>query len=108
MVDIYASSVSKEVFVWISLIVLTISMLWVLIFNISPIHDMVDEHLINNEHSMPQLKVAGYIIEFGGLALSAISLIMLYIYQIYWKPYKHLKGVDDDKLNAFIAEQKKK
>lgn len=106
MVDIYASSVSKEVFVWISLIVLTISMLWVLIFNISPMHDMVDKYLIDN--SAPQMKVAGYIIEFGGLALSAISLVMLYIYQIYWKPYKHLKGVDDDKLNAFIAEQKNK
>lgn len=106
MVDIYASSVSKEVFVWISLIVLTISMLWVLIFNISPIHGIVEENLTSS--SMTQLKVAGYIIEFGGLALSGISLVMLYIYQIYWKPYKHLKGVDDDKLNAFIAEQKKK
>ena len=105
MVDIYASSVAKEVFVWITLIVLTISMMWVLLFNIWPFKELPGS-LINM--GMPQAVIGGYILQFGGLALSSISLIMLYIYQIFWRPHKHLKGVDDDRLNSFIDEQKNK
>jgi len=102
MVDIYASSVAKEVFEWIALIVLTIGLLWVLIFN-----GMVP-NVANGLTKMPQTAVGGYVLKYGGIVLSTVSLIMLYIFQIYWKPYKHLKGVDDDKLNAFINENKNK
>lgn len=102
MVDIYASSVAKEVFEWIALIILTIGLLWVLIFN-----GMVP-NVANGMIWNPSTMVGGYILKFGGIVLSTISLIMLYIYQIFWKPYKHLKGVDDDKLNAFINENKNK
>lgn len=104
MVDIYASSVAKEVFEWIALIILTIELLWAMIFN--GIVPEVADNMIKS--IVPQTAVGGYILKFGGIALSTISLIMLYIYQIFWKPYKYLKCVDDDKLNAFINEQKNK
>lgn len=102
MVDIYASSVAKEVFEWITLIVLTIGLLWVLIFN-----GMIP-NVANSLISTPSAMVGGYILKFGGIVLSSVSLFMLYIYQMFWKPYKHLKNVDDNELNDFIDEQKNK
>lgn len=102
MVDIYASSVAKEVFEWISLIVLTIGLLWAFVFNM--LKTTKYANLLNAISTTP----IGYVLEFGGPVLVVINLVMLYIYQIFWKPYKHLKGVDDDKLNAFVNEQKNK
>lgn len=102
MINIYASSVAKEVFEWITLIVLVIGLFWALIFNIM-IPRVADGFILS-----PSTMVGGYILKFGGLALTLFSTVMLFIYQGFWKPYKHLKGVDDDKLNVFIDENKNK
>jgi hypothetical protein len=102
MVNIYASTVSKDVFTWISLIILTIGILWAFVFNM--LKTTKYANLLNAISATP----IGYVLKFGGPVLVVINLVLLYIYQIFWTPHKHLKGVDSDKLNDFINEQKNK
>lgn len=104
MVDIYASSVAKDVFMWITIVVLTIGILWAFIMNILLPETSNTLIQAGNIYTI----VGGYILKFGGPVLTIFSMIMLYIYQIFWRPYKHLKGVDDDRLNVFINENKNK
>lgn len=104
MVNIYTSTVAKDVFTWISLIILTIGILWALVFNI--LMPEFSNGLIKTPS--PYAMVGGYVLKFGGPVLVVINLVMLYIYQIFWTPHKHLKGVDANKLNDFINEQKNK
>lgn len=102
MVNIYANTIVKEICEWIVLIMLTIGLLWILVFNCCM------PKVAKNLEMMPtpQTAIAGYILEFGGIVLVPISIILLYIFQIYWNPHKHLRNVDNDKLNNLINENK--
>ena len=92
-VNIYASSVAKDVFQWIVLIVLTITSVWTM--------------LVVGGMIRP-IGVPGVVLTIVGPALFALSLLLSYIFLIFWKPYKHFDDVNSDKLNQFICENKKK
>lgn len=117
VVDIYASSVAKTVFVWICIIALFIA--WY--FSITGAKLMGNEEAIKNlpivgkyvhQHGMSMIKsIKPYgtliyalikLAEYGGIAAFVIAISFMILYESTWRPYKWLKNVNNEQLVELI------
>jgi hypothetical protein len=101
MVNIYSSSIAKTVFVWICLVFLAIGFIW------SIIACKFESKLTIGDDSIG-IKIGKSIAKHGGTVLSCVSWFLLIIYELAWRPYRHLDDVPSEELNNLIDKYDKK
>ena len=116
MENIYASSVAKSVFVWISIVLMAIGFIWSLIANkpknpmsnlqnIPGIGTALNGIMSAATTATPGLGVATLIAKYGGLILFWVSWVLLVIYESFWNPHKHLKGVNNNEIEKLVKNK---
>ena len=113
--NVYASSVAKTVFVWISLILLFIA--WM--YSVSGAMISGNEQAIKGIPVIGPLLSKGFdklimatpygaaikgligVAEYSGIFLFIITMGLLIIYELFWTPYSVLKG-KDNQVNELI------
>lgn len=111
MVNIYASSVAKTVFVWICIVLMAIGFIWSILSNKLQNKSVVGEALNGIMNSVttfiPGVNVGKFFAEHGGSLLFWISWGLLVIFELFWRPYRHLSDVDSDKIDDLVKASKK-
>jgi hypothetical protein len=121
MENIYASSVARCVFVWIAIVVFIIGFIWNFIVQkrlsskVGEIADTVQDGLITAVSFIPGYGTAvgagasalKWLGKYGGRALMGISAYFLLIYEAFWNPWRHLKGVKHEDIKRLVEEAKK-
>lgn len=100
MVNIYSSSMAKTVLVWICLVCLAIGFVW------SIIACKFEKQLAVKDDSTG-IKIAKLIGKHGGTVLSCVSWLLLVVYELAWRPYRHLDDVPSEELNKLIDKYDK-
>lgn len=100
MVNIYASSTAKTVFVCICLACLAIGFIWSIIA-------CKFEDKLSIDGNSTGTKIAKLIGKHGGVVLSCVSWLLLVVYEIAWRPYKNLEDIPSEELNKLVNKYDK-
>lgn len=104
-VDVYASSVARCVFIWITLVIFIIGFIWNYIIQrqlssgIGQAFDVVQDVGITAVGFVPGYGTAisigasalKWFKQNGGKALMAVSGLLILVYEAFWNPWRHLK-----------------
>lgn len=104
-VNVYASSVAKTVFIWISIVLLIIGFIWDAIIRkklssgMGQAYDVVQDVSIAAVGFVPGVGTAvsvgatalKWFKQNGGKLLIGINMFLLIVYEAFWNPWKHLK-----------------
>lgn len=121
MENIYASSVARCVFMWIAIVVFIIGFIWNFIVQkrlstkAGEIADTVQDGIIVAASFIPGYGTAvgagasalKWLKNCGGKALMGISAFFILIYEAFWNPWKHLKGVKHEDIKKLVEAAKK-
>ena len=117
MVNIYASSVAKTVFVWICIVLMAIGFVWSVLSNktrnpmstlqnIPGVGTALNGIMGTVSASTSGVNVGMFFVKHGGSLLFWISWGLLVIFELFWRPYRHLSDVDSDKINNLVKSSK--
>ena len=117
MVNIYASSVAKTVFVWICIVMMAIGFIWSVISNKTrnPVSNLQNIPGVGTAlngimgtvtAATPGLNVGAFFVKHGGSLLFWASWCLMVIFELFWRPYRHLSDVDSDKINDLVKASK--
>lgn len=109
-VDVYASSVAKTVFVWISIVLMIVGLIWDTIIRkklssgFGQALDVTQDVAITAVGFVPGYGTAismgatamKWFKQNGGRLLVGINVFLLIIYEAFWTPWKHLKDATID------------